>query len=374
MAVVWVLPVQARQAAPVLSGGQDIDLLRIVVLDVSGSMNEIEAKKGCSRLDTARKEILESIQQLPVSSKTPVVLIPFCEKVRDGLERICTDAKSLKDALAQLKPDSGTNIAAGLSRSVERASQLGLAQNLVIFLYSDGEHNVGSISLVHQQEENLDRLFGLRASKGLSQTVVVKRWGGVIGQLVARLQKSPHVNVVDAGELELGTVTLVPSVRVRNLTWQNVASGLANIQIDVTVSNHAKITLPAQTSIRITCPSPGSRWLSPPTMTVTRPAQTQTFNLVVKLDPKKFDLTRNYALPFHFHGPSQVETDKGLLILVINPKQVSCILPTGYLRPIVEVTAKLYKQGKPRWINLDKRVAVWPMCLQLAITTTPAFA
>ena len=374
MVAVWVLPAQANQADPVLSGGQGIDLLRIVVLDISGSMNEVEAKKGHSRLYTARQEILESIQQLPISSKTPVVLIPFCEKIRDDLEQIYTDSQSLKDALAQLKPGGDTNITAGLERSVKRASEFGLCKNILLYLYSDGEHNVGSKSLVRKQEENLDKVFGLRASKGLSQTVVVKRWGGVIGQLVARLQKSPHVNVVDAGELELGTVTLVPSVRVRNLKWQNMASGLANIQIDVTVSNHGKITLPAQTTIRITCPSTGSRWLSPPAMIVTGPTQTQTFNLIVNLDPKKFNLARNYALPLQFHGPSQVKTDKGLFILVINPKQVSCILPAGYLRPVVDVTAKLYKHGKPQWSDLDKRIAVWPMRLQLTITTMPAFA
>jgi len=372
---VLVPPAQAYQAGSIQSGGQGIDLLRIVVLDVSGSMDEDDAKKGRSRLDTARKEMLESLQQLPVSSKTPVILIPFNEKVRDDIERIYTDSKSLKGAITQLEPDGKTNIAAGLSRSVERANQLSLAKNLVIYLYSDGEHNCGSKNLVRKQEENLDKLFGLRASKGLSQTVVVKRWGGVIGRLVANLQKSPHVKVVDAGELELATVTLVPSVTVKDVKWQNVASGLASIQMDVKVSNRrAELALPAQTSIRISCPFPGSRWLSPPTMTVTKPTQTQTFSLLVKLDPKNFDLAKNYTLPLHFHGPSQVRTGKGLFILVINPKQVSCVLPTGQLRPIVTVSAKLYKQGKPCWKDLDKRIAVWPMCLRLEITTTPPFA
>jgi hypothetical protein len=372
--LVVVLPGQAAQGASVLSGGQDIDLLRIVVLDVSGSMDQTEATKAHSRLDTARQEILESIQQLPVSSKTPVVLIPFCEKVRDDLESIYRDEKSLKEAIVQLTANGGTNIAAGLERSVKRANEFALCKNILLYLYSDGEHNVGDISLLQKQEENLDKIFGLRASKGLSQTVVVKRWGGVIGQLVARLQKSPHVNVVDAGELELGTVTLVPSVKLKNLKWQNVASGLANVQIDVTVNNHGKILLPAQTALRITCPSPGSRWLSPPTMVVTRPTQTQTFNLMVNLDPKKFSPAKNYALPLQFHGPNQVKTDNGLFILVINPKQVSCILPAGYLRPVVNVTAKLHRHGKPQWQDLDKRIALWPMRLQLTFKTMPVFA
>lgn len=98
MAAVCVPPAQANQASGVLSGGRDIDLVRLIVLDVSGSMDEAEVNKGRSRLDTARKELLDSIQQLPVSSKTPVILIPFCDDVLDNLERIYTDAKSLKEA------------------------------------------------------------------------------------------------------------------------------------------------------------------------------------------------------------------------------------------------------------------------------------
>jgi hypothetical protein len=374
MTLVGTLPVQASRTTPVLSRGRDIDLLRILILDVSGSMNEDDIKKGNSRLDTARQEILESIKQLPVSSKTPLVLIPFCETVRDDLERIYTDAQSLKKALAQLSPGGDTNIAAGLERSVKRANEFALCKNILLYLYSDGENTVGDISLVYQQEKNLDKIFGLRNSKGLSQTVVVKRWGGVIGELVARMQKSPHVNVVDAGELQLGTITLVPSIKLKDFKWQNMASGLANVQIDVTVNNHGKILLPAQTAISISCPSLGSRWLSPPSMTVTRPTQTQTFNLMVNLDPKKFSPAKNYALPLRFHGPNQVKTNKGLFILVINPKEVSCILPAGKLLPVVNVTAKLHKHGKPQWRDLNKLIAVWPMRLHLLIKTIPMFA
>jgi len=374
IAAVCVPLAGANQTAGILSGGQGIDLVRLIVLDVSGSMDDPETNKGRSRLDTARKELLDSIQQLPVSNKTPVILIPFSNEVLDNFERIYTDAKSLKEAIGRLKPDGQTNIAAGLERAVLRADEFGLCKNILLYLYSDGEHNVGSKKLVHRQEEILDRLFGLRASKGLSQTVVVKRWGGVVGRLVARFQKSPYVNVVDAGELELGTITLVPSVTIRDLRWQNIAAGLASIQMDVTVSNHSKITLPMPINVKISCPFPGSRWLNPPTITVTKPTQTQRFTLLAELDPGNFNLAQNYTLPLHFHGPSQIKTAKGILILVINPKQLSCMLPTSRLRPVVEVTARLYKQGKPRWIDLDKRIAVWPMCLQLSVTTTPAFA
>ena len=151
IALVVVLPAQAGQSASVLSGGQDVDLLRIVVMDISGSMDQVEARKAHSRLDTARQEIMESIQQLPINSKTPVVLIPFCEKVRDDLESIYRDEKSLKEAIVQLAAKGGTNIAAGLERSVKRANEFALCKNILLYLYSDGEHNVGDISLVHKQ-------------------------------------------------------------------------------------------------------------------------------------------------------------------------------------------------------------------------------
>ena len=63
-----------------------------------------------------------------------------------------------------------------------------------------------------------------------------------------------------------------------------------------------------------------------------------------------------------------------MFILVINPKEASCILPAGYLRPVVDVTAKLYRHGKPQWQDLDKRIALWKMRLQLTFKTMPAFA
>jgi len=64
MVVVWVLPAEAAQSASGLSGGQDIDLLRIVILDVSGSMDQVEARKAHSRLDTARQEIFTEMKKV----------------------------------------------------------------------------------------------------------------------------------------------------------------------------------------------------------------------------------------------------------------------------------------------------------------------
>jgi hypothetical protein len=352
---------------------ESIDLLRVVVLDVSGSMDEADTK-GLSRLGTARKEIEESLAQLPASNKAPVVLVPFCDKIREDFERIYFSTKAMEDVLDRIKASGRTNIAAGLGRAIERINQLGLAKNLVVYLYSDGEHNTGSKKLLEQQEDNLDRLFGFRASKGLSQTVVVKRWGGVIGKLVARLQKNPHVKVVDAGQLELRTVTLAPSAKIPALKWHDAASSLATVQLDVTVANRSGLALPGKTTIKISCPLPGSRWLNEPSMVVTGPTQTQTFGLVVKLDPKKLNLVKDYSLPLRFHWPDRITTDRSLLLPLVNPIQVYCVLPASQLRPEVTISANLCERGKPRWDDMDKCIVVWPMRLQLETTTKPSVA
>ena len=367
----FVLPVGASRITSGPPWVQDVDLLRVVVLDVSGSMDEADTK-GLNRLDTARKEIQEALTQLPADTRTPVVLVPFSDKVQGDSERIYTSTKDLRDALVQIKPKGATNIAAGLSSAIERIYQLGLAKNLVIYLYSDGEHNCGSKTLVTKQEENLDKLFGFRASKGLSQTVVVKRWGGVIGKLVANLQKNPHVKVVDAGQLELRTVTLVPSVKLRALEWHDVASGLARIQLDVAVTNRSGITLPEKTAIKLSCTLPGCRWVNEPSITVTGPVQAKTFDLLMKLEPQKLNATKDYSLPLRFHCPSEATTDRGLLLLVVNPIQVFCVLPAGQLRSQVNISARLSKRGEPRWENLGQCIAAWPVSLQLETTTVPS--
>lgn len=364
LAVMLILPATAGQVASTLSGGQGVELLRIVVLDASGSMSEADGTAS-SRLDTARKEMRQALMQLPVSRKTPAILVPFNNRVCDGFDRIYTVPKELNDAIAKLDPNGATNIAAGLSRSIEWANRLLPARHLVVYLYSDGDHNVGSMATVLEQEDKLDKLFGLRASKGLSQTVVVKRWGGVIGNLVARLKKNPNVAVIDAGQLELRTITLVPSVKIRDVRWHDAASCLARIQMDVTMASPGTSVLPFRTNVAVSCPLVGSRWLGKSSITVSRAIQTETISLLVRLDPQKFSPTLRYAIPLQFRGPSQVRTDKGVTFIVIAPQQISCGLPTGHLRPQLTVSAELRGRGSPRWEDLQKRIAIWPMRLRL---------
>ncbi|MBN2269869.1 MAG: VWA domain-containing protein [Sedimentisphaerales bacterium] len=361
LAAVLILPAEAKQPASVSAGDQGLEILRIIVIDVSSSMSQTDGT-AISRVETARREIQQALIQLPASDKTPVILVPFSDQVRSGFDHIYTDPKELNGAIAKLQPDGHTNIAAGLSRSIEWATRLSSAPHLVTFLYSDGEHNVGSMATVIEQEERLDKLFGLRASKGLSQTVVVKRWGGVIGSIVARLQKNPNVAVIDAGELELRTITLVPSVKIRDVRWHNAESCIAGIQMDVTVASPRTSMLPFQANLAVACPIAESRWLGRSSVTVN---STETITLLAKLDLQKFSPTQRYALPLQFSGPSQVKTDKGIIFIMIAPQQIWCELPTGLLRPQLAVSAELRERGSPRWQDLQNRIAVWPMRLRM---------
>jgi len=365
-------PARALQGS---GAGPSIDLLRIVVLDVSGSMSETD-KQGPSRLDTARQELLDALRALPASDKTPLVLIPFGDDVLSSSVRTYANNAQLERALGQLAADGHTNIAAGLKEAIRQAQEQDAAKNLLLYLYSDGEHNVGPIDLVHDQERNLDTLFGQRATKGLSQTVVVKRWGGVIGSMVAHLQKNPNVRVVDAGQLELRTVTLVPSAAVLDLGWRAAPAGLAWVQVRATVSARAGsgTVFPPGATMEMNCPLAGCQWLNEPRLALGGPAQSGAFRLLVKLDPDQLNSTQAYSLPLRFQGPSVLETDRGLVIVITNPTQILCPLPMGRLRPAVTLQATLSAREKPRWDNLPNRLAVWPMRLRLEPKTIPPLA
>jgi len=350
-----------------------VDLLRVVVLDVSGSMSTPDAG-GQSRLDTARRELQESLRTLPAGVKTPVVLVPFCDDVVQDSVRNYTDNTQLERALGQLAADGSTNIAAGLREAIRQAQQHDAAKNLLLYLYSDGEHNVGPVDLVYEQERNLDTLFGQRATRGLSQTVCVKRWGGVIGDIVARLQKNPNVQVVDAGQLELRTVTLVPAASIQDIGWRDPAAGLALIQVRAVVSASGGAVFPPDAAVEMSCPLAGCQWLNEPRLTLSGPTQPRVFQLLARLDPEQLDPSQGYALPLRFQGPSLLKTDRGLAVVITNPNQILCPLPMSQLCPSVTVQAALSTREKPRWQDLPIRVAFWPMRLRLEPQTTPPLA
>jgi hypothetical protein len=53
--------------------------------------------------------------------------------------------------------------------------------------------------------------------------------------MVAHLQKNSNVRVVDAGELELRTITLTPSASIQDVSWQDAATGLIVVRLALVV-------------------------------------------------------------------------------------------------------------------------------------------
>ena len=344
---------------------QPVDLLRIVVLDVSGSMNEVDGKNP-SRLDTARKEFKQSVKSLPASVNAPVVLIPFSTDVLNQFVSVYTNNADLEKALDALQPDGSTNIAAALKAAIQQAAQSGLPKNLLVYLYSDGGHNVGDMSLVYEQERNLDQLFADRATKGLSQSVVVKRWGGVNGEMVANLQGNAHVRVIDAGELELKTVTLTPSASIQDVSWRDATTGLIMVRVAVAVGATGAV-VPAKTAITVGCPLAGCQWSGDPAVVVGEPAR--MLELLLRPEPRGVDPNVKYSLPLQFHGPESIATKTGLLLPIIYPARLDCPLPLDRLRPIVQVKATLVTIGQPSWKDPFQRLAIWSLKLRLEPAT-----
>jgi hypothetical protein len=343
------------------------DLLRIVVIDVSGSMNEADGNSP-SRLDTARNEFKQSLKSLPATASTPVVLIPFSDDVLHQFVRIFADNNDLERFLDSLQPNGSTNIAAALKTAIDQAGQLSLSKNLMVFLYSDGGHNVGPMYLVYEQEHNLDRLFADRATKGLSQSVVVKRWGGVNGDMVAHLQKNPNVHVVDASELKLNTTSLTTSASIRELAWKDAAAGLVLVRLVAAIGGTTG-AIPPRTVVTIKCLLPGCQWLAEPKLTVGEPAQ--TLELLVRLNPQGFDPAAKYTLPLQFQGPEVIATKQGLLLPIINPARLDCPLPLDGLYPSVQVKASLSQRDQPQWKDPFQQLGSWPMKLRLEPTFHP---
>ena len=263
-AIALMLPGQATPPDGAPQGQANLDLLRVVVLDISGSMRSPD--HGSSRLDVARNELISAVAQFPPTLRAPVVLIPFAGSVDDARVTWHEELASFQTAITALQPDGNTDIAAGLLRAVEVVQPT--AAHVTIYLASDGEQTVGGLERVEMAERELDKLFGQRSERGLSQTVVVKRWGGVNADLVAHLRRNPDVDVYDVGELAFRTATIIPSVRVRSAHWLNPHDLLARLDLDVVLDVRSATQIPADAELTIACLVPGHQWLSQITLPI----------------------------------------------------------------------------------------------------------
>jgi hypothetical protein len=178
--------------------------VRVAIVDDSASM-------AGDRIRTVRNELHEVLRQLPPSSDHPLVLIVFGHAV--AAPQLLTNAKQAEDAIDRLHGLSGgTRIAPALLQGVQELHRFSQSRAVIVMLYTDGEDSDREAIL--RAEEKLDTLFADRSQQGLSQTVFLKRWGGANLELVERIRRRGHAEVLDAGELKIEPVTIEPTVRL----------------------------------------------------------------------------------------------------------------------------------------------------------------
>jgi len=122
--------------------------------------------------------------------------------------------------------------------------------------------------------------------------------------------------------------------------------------------------------VEMSCPLVGCRWLNDPHLAVGGPPQPKVFQLLLGLDREQFNLAQGYSLPLRFQGPSILKTDRGQVVVIINPNEILCPIPIARLCPTVTVRANLSGRDKPRWDDLSNRLACWPMRLRLEPRST----
>lgn len=215
------LTVLVLTAAPAL--GQSV---RVIVVDTSGSM------AMDNRLETAKKEILDLAQSMPPGKDNPIILVSFSDSAHAVT---LTDLPSLKAHVATLRPGGGTNIASGLLSGLDKLSGYDRFKQCLFLLYSDGEDTTGNPAGVAAAEDKLDALFAARSKKGLPSLLFVKRWENAQGDLLAKIAKSGHAQVIDAKDLKIVPVTLTPSVKIRTATWSKSAPLTLEIEGEATL-------------------------------------------------------------------------------------------------------------------------------------------
>src|SRR5439155_24766277 len=132
------------------------DLLTIVVLDTSGSMEG-------ERLNTAVTEIKQHAQALPPSADAPWLCLPFRDTVYSP-RRFTNGLEELQTYLDGLKAGGGTSIASGLEAALQAIRDAN-PKRVNILLYTDGEDD--DESGIGKQQERLEQLFDERAERGL---------------------------------------------------------------------------------------------------------------------------------------------------------------------------------------------------------------
>lgn len=196
-------------SAPAQPAKNRLGLVRIVVLDTSGSM-------AGERIETSRKELLDLGRQLPPSTDNPFIVVPFHHDAHDV--KTFTDLKSFEKFIQGIQAGGGTSIAKGLERAIKELAPGRDARHICVLLYTDGED--GDLAGILKQEEILDRLFSDRGKRGLHQSVVfAKRWEQANADLLKKITERGNAQVIDAGELKIQPVVFTPTLSVADVRW-----------------------------------------------------------------------------------------------------------------------------------------------------------
>lgn len=209
-------------ALPAQSAPKQLSLVRIVVLDTSGSM-------AGERIEQARKELLDLGRQLPPSPSHPFIVVPFSHTV--GAVNTFNDLPSYERFIQGVQAGGGTSIARGLERGIKELTVFHNARHICVLLYTDGED--GDQAGILKQEEVLDRLFSARGKRGLHQSVVfAKRWEKANAELLQRITKRGNAQVIDAGDLQIQPVIFTPTLTVAHTQWAKDQPRLLEITIN----------------------------------------------------------------------------------------------------------------------------------------------
>ncbi|MBI4716552.1 MAG: VWA domain-containing protein [Planctomycetes bacterium] len=343
------------------AGTERVDLLRILIVDRSSSMKQIDSV-GLSRLEIARRELTQSLVAFPPTPAAPVVLVPFAERVQDVVSY--TSMAAAVAALSALRPAGQTDIAGAIDRTVEEAQRFPPASHLLIYLYSDGEQTIGGADRVQAAEARLDELFGARAERGLSQSVIVKRWGGVNASLVAHLSRNPHVQVHDVGQLVCRSATIVPAVELVAARWSAERQGVAQLDLALTLTVPTSPTLPAAT-LPVNCPLPDSRWIAGGDVSIAPSAGRNVSTLETVVDEAELCRKGYVSIPLQIKPSHLLRAAEGVALLFVVPHELAVDVAAGQLPIALATTADLVPRADAQWVDVDRRLAAFPVTLRL---------
>ena len=329
-------------------------LMRIAILDTSGSM-------AGERLDTARKELLDFARQLPPAPAYPFVIVPFNGAAHDV--RTFTELPALEGYLAKVQAGGDTSIASGLERALAELKPYANVKHVCVLLYTDGED--GDAEGIHKQEEQLDRLFSARSQQGLRQSVVFcKRWEQANADLLARLTKAGHAQIVDAGDLRLVPVTLTPSVTVVRAGWSKDRPGVLEVELTAKLdwkgSGNQSLA-----PVRFVCRNAGAEG---DVQAPVRPgdATPTAFSLRLPVTAAARAAGR-VDVEFELGQPADVKASDGLLLplLSLDRLQVPVPLPA---RPVhCKVKASMAPAGLATWVDPVRRRAAFPLTVSCEV-------